>query len=54
MGDQALADAVHRLVRDRTDLGRFRQILLQSPEKSIEVLAALTQQSLQQRLAPVQ
>jgi NADPH-dependent 2,4-dienoyl-CoA reductase/sulfur reductase-like enzyme len=54
MGDQALADAVHRLVRDRTDLGRFRQILLQSPEKSIEVLTALTQQSLQQRLAPVQ
>jgi NAD(P)H-nitrite reductase large subunit len=51
MGDQALADAVHRLVRDQTDLGRFRQILLQSPEKSIEVLSALKQQH---TLAPVQ
>jgi NAD(P)H-nitrite reductase large subunit len=54
MGDQALADIVHRLVREKTDLGRFRQILMQSPEKSIEALTDLARRSQQDIMETVQ
>lgn len=43
MGDQRLADTVHQLILNQTSLGRFRQLLIQSPEKSMDVLTELAQ-----------
>ncbi|TFH31857.1 MAG: NAD(P)/FAD-dependent oxidoreductase [Anaerolineales bacterium] len=51
MGDQTLANSIHELIRNQTDLGRFRQILLHAPERSLEVLQTVAQKSKRNELA---
>ncbi len=53
MGDQSLADSIQALIRDQTDLGRFRNILMQTPDRSLEVLQEMAQKAHRDELARV-
>ena len=53
IGDQSLANPIQELIHDQTDLGRFRNILLQSPERSLEVLQTVAQKSRRDELVHV-
>ena len=51
MGDQSLAAPIMEMIRDEVDLGRFRQVLIETPDRSLEILRDFAAKAAQGELA---
>jgi len=53
MGDQSMANVILELIQEQTPLGRFRRMLVDTPERSIHILQDFALQASSNQLAPV-